>query len=126
MPRRCISPEVSPSRAHRALPWAATFWFVVAAAGQLIFAFYIASLYGGATLRGDLAGWNKVMPHGYVAGDAAGNLRVGLHLLTAAILSLGVGLMFWLVLHRAPVGFDIKTFTGPFLTFLTFGQYLCR
>jgi len=40
------------------LPWAATFWFVVAAAGQLIFAFYIASLYGGATLRGDLAGWN--------------------------------------------------------------------
>lgn len=207
---------------HRALPWAATFWFVAAAAGQLIFALYIVSLYGGATMRGDLAGWNKVMPHGYVAGDAAGNLRIGLHLLAAAILSLGgalqltpwirrhapgfhrwngrvylvsavaasllglammwtrgtvgdlsqhlgtslnaivillcaafvwrsavtrrfdehrrwalrlflavsgvwffrVGLMFWLVLNRAPVGFDIKTFTGPFLTFLAFGQYL--
>lgn len=35
-----------------------------------------------------------------------------------------VGLMFWLLTFRAPVGFDAKTFTGPFLVFLAFAQYL--
>jgi len=35
-----------------------------------------------------------------------------------------VGLMLWLVLNRGPVGFDPKTFTGPFLTFLSFADYL--
>lgn len=35
-----------------------------------------------------------------------------------------VGLMFWLLIFRAPVGFDAKTFTGPFLVFLAFAQYL--
>ncbi|GLQ97803.1 DUF2306 domain-containing protein [Dyella mobilis] len=35
-----------------------------------------------------------------------------------------VGLMFWLVVNHGPVGFDPKTFTGPFLTFLGFAQYL--
>lgn len=35
-----------------------------------------------------------------------------------------VMLMFWLVVHQAPVGFDPDTFKGPFLSFLTFGQYL--
>jgi uncharacterized membrane protein len=34
-----------------------------------------------------------------------------------------VGLMLWLMIHQAPVGFDPKTFTGPFLTFLNFAQY---
>lgn len=35
-----------------------------------------------------------------------------------------VGLMFWLLLFRAPVGFDPQSFTGPFLVFLSFAQYL--
>jgi hypothetical protein len=35
-----------------------------------------------------------------------------------------VGLMFWIVVNRGPVGFDPKTFTGPFITFLSFAQYL--
>ena len=35
-----------------------------------------------------------------------------------------VGLMLWLLIHQAPVGFDGETFTGPFLTALTFGQTL--
>lgn len=35
-----------------------------------------------------------------------------------------IGLMFWIVANRGPVGFDPKTFTGPFLTFLSFAQYL--
>ena len=35
-----------------------------------------------------------------------------------------IGLMFWIVANHGPVGFDPKTFTGPFLTFLSFAQYL--
>jgi uncharacterized membrane protein len=35
-----------------------------------------------------------------------------------------VGLMFWIVLNQGPVGFDPKTFTGPFITFLSFAEYL--
>ncbi len=35
-----------------------------------------------------------------------------------------IGLMFWLVVNQGPVGFDPKTFTGPFLTILSFAQYV--
>lgn len=35
-----------------------------------------------------------------------------------------VGLFFWLFINQGPVGFDPKTFQGPFLTFLSFSQYL--
>lgn len=35
-----------------------------------------------------------------------------------------IGLMLWLVIHQAPVGFDPKTFTGPFLTFLGYAKFL--
>ncbi len=35
-----------------------------------------------------------------------------------------VGLMAWLGVFRAPVGFDPKTFTGPFLTALSWGVYV--
>jgi uncharacterized membrane protein len=34
-----------------------------------------------------------------------------------------VGLMFWIVVNQGPVGFDPKSFTGPFLTFLSFAQF---
>jgi len=35
-----------------------------------------------------------------------------------------IGLMAWLMIHQAPVGFDPKTFTGPFLVALSFAQAL--
>ncbi|MDB6164813.1 MAG: hypothetical protein JWL98_2245, partial [Xanthomonadaceae bacterium] len=35
-----------------------------------------------------------------------------------------VGLMLWIVANQGPAGFDPKTFTGPFLTFLSFADYL--
>ena len=35
-----------------------------------------------------------------------------------------VGLMLWIVVNRGPAGFDPKTFTGPFLTVLSFADYL--
>jgi len=35
-----------------------------------------------------------------------------------------VGLMFWLAVNQGPVGFDADTFSGPFLVFLAFAEYL--
>lgn len=42
-----------------------------------------------------------------------------LYLMVSGVWFFRVGLMFWLVLNRAPVGFNMKTFSGPFLTILT-------
>lgn len=35
-----------------------------------------------------------------------------------------VGLMAWLMIHQAPVGFDPETFEGPFIIFLAFAQFV--
>jgi len=35
-----------------------------------------------------------------------------------------VGLMFWLLVNQGPVGFDPTTFRGPFVTFLSYAQFL--
>ena len=200
----------------------ATLWFAVAVIGQLLFAWYVAALYGGAVLRGDPARWNSVAPHAHVPGDTAGNAAFGLHMLLAVVITVGgalqlipqvrsraprfhrwngrvyvllaavasltglymvwvrgtvgdlaqhlgvslngvlillcaamavrhararnfarhrawalrlflvvsgvwffrVGLMFWIFVNQGPAGFDPKTFTGPFLTFLSFAQFL--
>lgn len=207
---------------QRALDWAATLCLVVLAAGQLLFAAYVVGFYARAALLGRLDDWNKVLPHGHVPGDTAGNLLLGLHLAFAVLiiisgvlqllpilrrrwprlhrwngrlylfaaltLSTGgvvmlwtrggvgdlsqhlaltlnavliagfaatalyqararhfdqhrrwalrlflavggawffrVGLSFWILANGGPVGFDPKTFTGPTLTLLAFGQYL--
>ena len=72
-----------------ALTSAARLWFAATLCGQLIFGLYVAALYGGAVARGDLGGWNKVMPHGYVPGDHAGNTAIAVHLLLAAVIMIG-------------------------------------
>ncbi|MBB3117311.1 DUF2306 domain-containing protein [Pseudoduganella violacea] len=229
MPVSSASFYSKPMHAVRGATWpaaalnaAATLWFLLTLAGQLIFVTYIVALYGGAVVRGDLQGWNQVMSHGYVVGDRAGNMAIGAHLLLAAVIMLGgalqliprvrtiaptfhrwngrvylagavagslsglyilwfrgavgdtvqhigtslnaalillcsgialrtalardfgahrrwalrlflcvsgvwffrIGLMFWLALNGGPAGFDPKTFTGPFLSFLAYAQYL--
>lgn len=194
----------------------------VAVAGQLIFASYVAWVYGKALAAGQLTGWNVAMPRGYVPGDTTGNVMIGLHLLLAVVMLVGgavqllpqirrqyprlhrwngrvyvgaavwmslgglyllwvrgtvgglgqhlgttlnavlllvcaamaircararrfgeherwalrlfvvaggvwffrIGLMLILMIYRRPVGFDPKTFEGPLLTFLSFGQTL--
>jgi hypothetical protein len=68
---------------------AARFWFVVAAIGQLLFVVYIASFYGRSVAEGDLARWNRIIYHGYIPGDHAGNSALGIHLLIAATITLG-------------------------------------
>lgn len=197
-------------------------WFMVAVLGQLIFATYVILFYGKATATGHNENWNKVLPHGYIAGETIGNIVVGSHLLLAVIIIIGgpiqlipnirkyaptfhrwngriyifvaiiisfsglymvwirgsiggmiqhisisinavliiisaavaikyamgrdiknhriwairlflvingvwffrVGLYFWLFINQKPVGFNPKTFEGPFLYFLTFSQYI--
>lgn len=47
-----------------------------------------------------------------------------LYLLVSASLFIRAGLFLSFFLNRGPFGFDPVTFSGPFLTFLSFGQYL--
>lgn len=68
-------------------------WFFAAVAGQGAFVLMIVAHYGRKTLSGNFAGWNdKPLITGYVAGDGAGNIMFGLHVLLAAIVTIG-GLM---------------------------------
>ena len=209
--------------ADTALKSAAGFWFLVTVIGQMVFGFYILSFYGGSAVQGNLAAWNQVLPHGYIPGDAMGNIVIATHLFLAAVITIGgplqlvpqirarapsfhrwngriylftafiaaitglymiwirggtvgdvvqhlgislnavlimfcgamalryalarkfsihrrwalrlfllvsgvwffrLGLFLWLIVNQGPAGFDPKTFQGPFLSFLSFAQYL--
>lgn len=67
----------------RALDIAARCWLTIAVLGQGLFAVYVAGFYGRAAIQGRWAEWNDVLAHGYVAGDTALNVVLGLHLLFA-------------------------------------------
>lgn len=73
------------ARGLRAMKIAATAWFAVAIAGQLLFATYVVAFYGRAAARSDFAAWNRVLAHGYVAGDTAGNAVLASHLALAIV-----------------------------------------
>lgn len=73
--------------APKALKNAARLWFAVAAAGQWVFAVYVAIHYGGWAARGDLTHWNKTLPHGYVPGETMANGILAAHLLFAALIT---------------------------------------
>ncbi|MFK7846014.1 MAG: DUF2306 domain-containing protein [Rhodothermales bacterium] len=47
-----------------------------------------------------------------------------LFMAVSAVWFFRVGLMFWIFSNGGPAGFDPETFEGPFLSFLTFSQYL--
>lgn len=47
-----------------------------------------------------------------------------LFMVVGAVWFFRVGLMFWIFANQGPAGFDPETFTGPFLNFLSFAQYL--
>lgn len=79
-------------RAARAiLSGSAAFWFLAAAAGQLVFFYYIALFYGPSTLSGNFQEWtrNHGLLKGYVAGDTMGNLAFGAHALLVLYVTLG-------------------------------------
>jgi Predicted membrane protein (DUF2306) len=77
--------------ANTALKSAATFWFLVAMIGQWLFVYFIVAFYYSPTLQGNFEAWsrNKMLPHGYVPGDTIGNLMFAIHVLLAAVLTLG-------------------------------------
>lgn len=56
--------------------------------------------------------------------DAHRRWALRLWVAVAGVWFFRLGLMLWLVIHRAPVGFDMASFSGPFLSFLSFAQFL--
>ncbi|TCO40080.1 DUF2306 domain-containing protein [Dokdonella fugitiva] len=222
-PAEAVAMPQAPARAGgRALRGVAAAWWVVAVAGQLLFAFYIVMFYARSALAGRPEAWNAVVKGAYAPGDTVGNLVFASHLVFAlavvaggalqlvprirsrwpavhrwngrvfatagVIAALGglfmvwsrpkpeqfvqhlgisldavlilafaflavraararrydahrrwalrlflavggvwffrIGLMAWIVANQGPAGFDPKTFSGPFLSFLAFAQYL--
>jgi len=91
-------PRAAMSAASSSLDWqrlssrclraAVGFWYCVTVAGQLIFAFTLASFYGLTAARGYLTSWNSSMTHGYVPGDGPGNAVVAVHLASAVFIIL--------------------------------------
>ena len=77
------------NRANFLLALSGKSWFAVAAIGQAIFTLYIITIYGISLLGGNIEHWNTVSAHGYVPGDQAGNIMMGMHVLLAAIVSIG-------------------------------------
>lgn len=93
--------------AERALKASGAFWFLVAVAGQAAFVLYIALFYGRSALAGDYERWNDVLVGGWRAGDGVGNAMLALHLLLAAIVTVGGPLQLipavrrrWPAFHR--------------------------
>jgi len=71
----------------QALKASAALWFIVAAAGQWLFAFYVAVLFGPKVIADGLAGLSQVrLLHGYVAGDTLGNIASTAHILLAILI----------------------------------------
>jgi hypothetical protein len=76
-------------------------------AGQLLFVAYLLGFYGRHAAQGQLAAWNKVVPHAYRTGDTVGNLAMAMHVGLAALVIGGgmLQLLPWLrnrmpALHR--------------------------
>lgn len=75
--------------AGASLKVAGQFWFVMAVAGQWIFAAYVSAFYGGSAIHGDLDTWNQALPHGFTPGDAPGNMVVAAHLFLVVVILVG-------------------------------------
>ncbi len=80
------SSRESQRKSGAALAMSAKSWFVVAVIGQWLFVIYVIGFYARAALQGHIQTWNKVLPHGYVPGDTAGNTVVAVHLAVAALI----------------------------------------
>lgn len=91
--------------ADAALKTSAALWFVVAALGQWVFAYYIAVQYGGSALGGNLARWNEVLFSGLIEGDLIGNVALMIHLLIAFTITIGGTLQLVPQIRRAAPGF---------------------
>lgn len=91
--------------APRALSGAAALWFVIAFAGMMMFAVYIAIFYAGTALDGRWDEWNKRLINGLVEGDIAGNAALVVHLVLAAIITFCGPLQFVPAIRKRAIGF---------------------
>lgn len=97
-----LPPLTRPS-ATRALGAMAALWLAVTAVGQIIFVLYILGFHGRAVLAGQPELVNKVLPEGYVPGDAVGNTALFLHVaLAVAIIVGGLAQLLPALRARAP------------------------
>ena len=81
----------------------------------------------GSTLNAVLIWFFGIMALRYaLARDFKTHRRWALRLFLVVSASWFIRIMLFLsfLVFKGPIGFDPNTFTGPFLTFLTFGQYL--
>jgi len=69
--------------ADAALKTSGVLWFIPAAIGQWIFAYYIAVQYGASAFGGRWSSWNDIMANGLIAGDLAGNVAIVIHIAIA-------------------------------------------
>ncbi|WGL17214.1 hypothetical protein PVT68_02675 [Microbulbifer bruguierae] len=76
-----------PFDTRRAVPLAATIWFVIAAVGHGIFLAYILAVFYPPIAQSGLAGLQGLehLPAGFREGDTLGNLAAVAHVLLAAI-----------------------------------------
>jgi hypothetical protein len=58
-------------------------WFIPAAIGQWVFAYYIAVQYGASAFAGEWTSWNDIMANGLIAGDLWGNAAMVAHIAIA-------------------------------------------
>jgi len=110
-----------------ALTYSARFWFGVTLAGQVAFGLYILVFYGLSIFHGTLGDRTRFEHHGYVAGDALGNLSVAVHLLLGAIINLSGALQLVPgIRNRAPAfhRWNGRVFIGGSVLAASAGLYL--
>ena len=79
------------SLARAALDASARLWWVVAALGQWLFAFYVAVFFGPRLLQDGIEGLKEAhLFNGFIPGDTVGNYAVAAHIMLAVII-LGAG-----------------------------------
>ncbi|MFK7775425.1 MAG: DUF2306 domain-containing protein [Saprospiraceae bacterium] len=83
------SRSITHSKSINFLKTSVNIWFAVVVIGQVIFALYILGVYGVSGIAGDFERWNSVSSHGYVQRDFLGNTFFGMHVILAAIITIG-------------------------------------
>ena len=83
------APANSRAVSRSTLQAAATSWFVVAGLGQLMFVVYMFGFYARTAVMGRFEAWNQVFPRAHVVGDTVHNVAVIMHLVFAALITLG-------------------------------------
>lgn len=86
--------SINLTKANQLLKKAAQLLFGVAVIGQLLFALHIVTFYGSSLFTGNYDKWNQELSNGLIEGDLIGNIALVIHLLLAAVITLGGPLQF--------------------------------